>query len=49
MELAQTADTRHGLGASSILTDGLLARQHIFEDALICALVPWLHPAFART
>ncbi len=48
-ELAQAADTRHGLGASGILTGGLLHRQHIFEDALICALVPWLHPAFART
>jgi inosine/xanthosine triphosphatase len=47
-ELAQAVDTRHGPGASGILTGGLLNRQHIFEDALICALVPWLHPAFSR-
>ena len=46
-ELAQLAETRQGLGASGVLTRGLLDRQRIFEDALICALVPWLHPAFS--
>ncbi len=45
-ELAQATETRHGLGASGILSGGLIDRGHIFEDALICALVPWLHPAF---
>ncbi len=46
-ELAQMAETRQGLGASGVLTRGLLDRQRIFEDALICALAPWLHPAFS--
>ena len=47
-ELAQLAETRQGLGASGVLTRGFLDRQRIFEDALICALAPWLHPAFSR-
>lgn len=47
-ELAQANETRHNLGASGILSGGLLDRRHIFEDALICALVPWLHPSFRR-
>ncbi len=47
-ELAQVAETRQGLGASGILTKGWLNRQRIFEDALICALAPWLHPAFSN-
>ncbi len=46
-ELAQMAETRHGLGASGVLTRGFLDRRRIFEDALICALAPWLHPAFS--
>ena len=47
-ELAQATEIRHSLGASGILSGGLIDRGHIFEDALICALVPWLHPAFER-
>ena len=47
-DLAQATDTRHSLGASGILTGGRLDRRHIFEDALICALVPWLHPSFRQ-
>ena len=47
-ELAQMTETRQGLGASGVLTRGLLNRQQIFEDALICALAPWLHPAFSN-
>ena len=45
-ELAQLTSTRHSLGASGVLTGGLVDRGRIFEDALICALAPWLHPAF---
>jgi inosine/xanthosine triphosphatase len=45
-ELAQETETRHGRGASGILTGGLLDRTRIFENALICALAPWLHPSF---
>ncbi len=48
-ELAQATETRQGLGASGILSGGLIDRGHIFEDALICALVPWLHPAFQHS
>jgi len=47
-ELAQATETRHGQGASGILTGGLLNRQRIFEDALIGALAPWLHPSFGN-
>ncbi len=45
-ELAQQTGTRHNLGASGVLTGGLVDRGRIFEEALICALAPWLHEAY---
>lgn len=44
--LAGEQDTRQGPGALGVLTGGLITRQRAFEDALVCALARWLHPAF---
>ena len=39
-------DTKHGAGASGILTAGLIARQRAYESLVTYALAPWLSPAY---
>jgi len=39
-------DVRHGPGAYGIFTGGAITRQRVFEDALLCALARWRHPAY---
>lgn len=35
-----------GPGAMGVLTEGAISRQRVFEDALVCALTRWRHPAY---
>jgi non-canonical (house-cleaning) NTP pyrophosphatase len=40
----QTRQSKHGLGAVGILTDGLIDRSAYYQHALLLALTPWIRP-----
>lgn len=43
-EIFKTRESRSGLGAVGILTDGLIDRSAYYEHALIQAFIPWIRP-----
>ena len=40
----ETKESRSGLGAVGVLTDGLIDRSQYYEHAIILALAPWFRP-----
>ncbi len=43
-ELSGVPDSAKVLGAVGFLSNGLLTRDVMWEAAVVCALMPWLHP-----
>lgn len=42
-----TRNSKQGGGAFGLLTNGLLTRESVYQQTLILALVPFVHPLFA--
>lgn len=43
-ELSGVADSAKSLGAVGFLTRGVLTRDVMWQSAVVCAFMPWLHP-----